>query len=61
MSKKAKTENMAIAGPIDIALLEEECISICQEMIRIPSVNFGDGVGDERAMADYVAKKPPEV
>ncbi len=61
MSKKAKTENMAIAGPIDIALLEEECISICQEMIRIPSVNFGDGVGDERAMADYVAKKLAEV
>ena len=57
----SKTENMAIAGPIDIALLEEECISICQEMIRIPSVNFGDGVGDERAMADYVAKKLAEV
>ncbi|MSV97059.1 MAG: M20/M25/M40 family metallo-hydrolase [Actinobacteria bacterium] len=52
---------MAIAGPIDIALLEEECISICQEMIRIPSVNFGDGVGDERSMADYVAKKLAEV
>ncbi|CAB4677298.1 unannotated protein [freshwater metagenome] len=57
----SKTENMAIAGPIDIALLEEECISICQEMIRIPSVNFGDGVGDERSMADYVAKKLAEV
>lgn len=60
-AKNAKTENMAIAGPIDIALLEEECISICQEMIRIPSANFGDGVGDERAMADYVAKKLAEV
>ena len=60
-AKNAKTENMAIAGPIDIALLEEECISICQEMIRIPSVNFGDGVGDERSMADYVAKKLAEV
>ena len=59
--KKAKMENMALTGPIDIALLEEECISICQEMIRIPSVNFGDGVGDERAMADYVAKKLTEV
>jgi acetylornithine deacetylase/succinyl-diaminopimelate desuccinylase-like protein len=52
---------MVITAPIDIALLEEECISICQEMIRIPSVNFGDGVGDERAMADYVAKKLAEV
>jgi acetylornithine deacetylase/succinyl-diaminopimelate desuccinylase-like protein len=30
-------------------------------MIRIPSVNFGDGVGDERAVADYVAKKLAEV
>jgi len=61
MSKKVKKENMVITGPIDIALLEAECISICQEMIRIPSVNFGDGVGDERAMADYVAKKLAEV
>ena len=59
MSEK---ENMPNAGiPIDLALLEEECISICQEMIQIPSVNFGDGVGDERAMADYVAKKLAEV
>ena len=30
-------------------------------MIRIPSVNYGEGVGDERAMADYVAKKLAEV
>lgn len=53
---------MANTGtPIDTDLLEEECISICQEMIRIPSVNFGDGVGDERAMADYVARKLAEV
>jgi len=46
---------------IDISLLEEECVSICQEMIRIPSVNHGEGVGDECAMADYVAKKLSEV
>ena len=59
MSEK---ENMPNAGiPIDLALLEEECISICQEMIQIPSVNFGDGVGDERAIADYVARKLAEV
>lgn len=59
MSKQVDIEN---AGTfIDTDLLEEECISICQEMIRIPSVNFGDGVGDERAMADYVAKKLAEV
>jgi len=50
-----------LRNPIDLSLLEEECISICQEMIRIPSVNYGEGVGDERAMADYVAKKLAEV
>ena len=36
--------------------LELETIRICQELIRIPSVNFGDGKGDEKAVADYVAK-----
>lgn len=46
---------------IDLSLLEAECISICQEMVRIPSVNHGDGVGDERAIADYVALKLKEV
>ena len=49
------------ANAIDLDLLEEECISICQEMIRIPSVNHGEGVGDERAIAEYVAKKLSEV
>ena len=46
---------------IDLEQLEAECISICQEMIRIPSVNHGEGIGDERAMADYVAAKLAEV
>ena len=46
---------------IDVALLEEECISICQEMIRIPSVNYGEGQGDERAIAAYVSEKLAEV
>ena len=46
---------------IDLTLLEEECISICQEMIRIPSVNHGEGVGDERAIAAYVCEKLNEV
>jgi hypothetical protein len=31
--------------------LEEETIRICQELIRIPSVNYGEGKGDERAIA----------
>ena len=54
----ANTDN---PNAIDIALLEEECISICQEMIRIPSVNHGEGKGDERAIAAYVAEKLNEV
>lgn len=41
--------------------LEEEVIRICQELIRIPSVNFGDGKGDEKAVADYVVKSLAEV
>ena len=41
--------------------LENETITLCQEMIRIPSVNHGEGLGDEKAMAQYVAKKLTEV
>ena len=51
----------SLNNPIDLSLLEQECISICQEMILIPSVNYGDGIGDERAMAEYVSKKLSEV
>ena len=46
---------------IDLNLLEEDCIKMCQELIRIPSVNFGEGRGDEKAVADYVAAKLAEV
>ncbi|CAB4959741.1 unannotated protein [freshwater metagenome] len=41
--------------------LEEDCIQLCQELIRIPSVNFGEGRGDEKAVAEYVAAKLAEV
>ena len=41
--------------------LENETITLCQEMIRIPSVNYGEGKGDEKAMAEYVASKLAEV
>ncbi|MDA2962777.1 MAG: M20/M25/M40 family metallo-hydrolase [Actinomycetota bacterium] len=41
--------------------LEDEVIRICQDLIRIPSVNFGDGKGDERAVADYVVACLAEV
>lgn len=42
-------------------ILENEVITICQDLIRIPSVNFGDGKGDERAVADYVVNSLAEV
>ncbi len=41
--------------------LENDVITLCQELIRIPSVNFGEGKGDEKAAAEYVAAKLAEV
>ena len=41
--------------------LEKEAVRICQELIRIPSVNYGDGKGDEKAIADYVVTALSEV
>ena len=41
--------------------IEEEAVSICQDLIRIPSVNYGEGKGDEKAVADYVVKSLSEV
>ena len=35
--------------------LKSRAIEICQELIRIPSVNFGEGKGDEIAIAQYVS------
>ena len=32
-----------------------EAVRLCQELIRIPSVNHGGGKGDESAVAEYVA------
>ena len=46
---------------VQIIELENETITLCQEMIRIPSVNHGEGKGDEKAMAEYVASKLAEV
>lgn len=48
-------------SPEQILQLEDETILLCQEMIRIPSVNYGEGKGDEKAMAEYVAAKLAEV
>jgi len=41
--------------------LEDDCIQILQELIRIPSVNYGEGKGDEEAIARYVVNKLAEV
>jgi len=41
--------------------LEADVVQLCQELIQIPSVNFGDGKGDEEAAANYVASKLEKV
>jgi acetylornithine deacetylase/succinyl-diaminopimelate desuccinylase-like protein len=41
--------------------IEEEAVAICQELIRIPSVNFGEGKGNEKAVAEYVVASLAEV
>ena len=41
--------------------LELDAIRMCQEFIRIPSVNFGDGKGDEKDVANYVVKQLADV
>jgi acetylornithine deacetylase/succinyl-diaminopimelate desuccinylase-like protein len=41
--------------------IEYEVVSICQDLIRIPSVNYGEGKGDEKDVADYVVRSLAEV
>lgn len=41
--------------------LEDDVVKLCQELIQIPSVNFGEGKGDEKVAAEYVAAKMKEV
>jgi len=41
--------------------LEEEVVKICQDLIRIPSVNYGEGKGDEKAVAEYIVASLGEV
>ena len=41
--------------------LETEVVKICQDLIRIPSVNFGEGRGDEKAVAEYIVASLAEV
>ena len=48
-------------SPEQLASIEEDSVRLLQEMIRIPSVNYGEGRGDEKAVAEYVAKQLSEV
>jgi acetylornithine deacetylase/succinyl-diaminopimelate desuccinylase-like protein len=41
--------------------MEADVLILLQELIRIPSVNFGEGKGDEKAVAQYCAAKLAEV
>ena len=41
---------------------EDEVVELCRDLIRIDSVNYGDGSGaGERKAAEYVAEKLAEV
>jgi acetylornithine deacetylase/succinyl-diaminopimelate desuccinylase-like protein len=52
---------MSRDGAIDLTSVEDDAIKICQELIRIQSVNFGEGKGDESVIADYIVKSLAEV
>ena len=45
----------------ELNMVTEEAIRICQDLIRIPSVNHGEGKGDERAVAEYIVNSLAEV
>ncbi len=52
---------MSNDAAVNLTAIEEEAIRICQELIRIPSVNYGEGKGDESAVAAYVVNSLAEV
>ncbi len=41
--------------------LDSEVVKICQELIRIPSINYGEGKGNEKAVAEYIVASLREV
>ena len=45
----------------ELNMVTEEAIRICQDLIRIPSVNHGEGKGDESAVAEYIVNSLAEV
>jgi acetylornithine deacetylase/succinyl-diaminopimelate desuccinylase-like protein len=52
---------MTNSSDLRLTSVEDEAIRICQELIRIPSVNYGEGKGDESAVASYVVASLAEV
>jgi acetylornithine deacetylase/succinyl-diaminopimelate desuccinylase-like protein len=60
MSQGYEIADIPKMDPAEVSTLEAECIQICQELIQIPSVNWGEGKGDEKAVAEYVARKLKE-
>jgi acetylornithine deacetylase/succinyl-diaminopimelate desuccinylase-like protein len=55
MGKYWLIEEDTLMRESNYAELGAEAVRLCQELIRIPSVNHGGGKGDERAIAEYVA------
>ena len=53
-------ENYTMSNSVSKSVTEE-AIRICQDLIRIPSVNYGDGKGDEREVAEYIVNSLAEV
>lgn len=53
--------NQKVTVVKEISKVEDEAILICQDLIRIPSVNFGEGRGDEEAIAKYIVTSLAEV
>ena len=47
--------------PAQMAEMEADVISLLQGLIQIPSVNYGEGKGDEKAVAQFCAEKLAEV
>ena len=55
------SRELGAAAGVSVTDAEDDAVEICQELIRIPSVNLGEGDGDERAAAEYVAERLAEV
>jgi acetylornithine deacetylase/succinyl-diaminopimelate desuccinylase-like protein len=50
-----------MSAPQDAVDPQAEVVDLCRDLLRIPSVNKGNGDGDERQAAEYVAEKLEEV